>query len=105
MGQNKKIASAACWIALACLVVPMAGSYFFDDMFSTLSQIFRHPEDLALGWDSAMYGFYAGGYSFLCVWGGLVICGVLLDMYGVRLVGSIFVGLMVLGAGTVSFIS
>lgn len=102
MEQNKKIASAACWIALACLVVPMAGSYFFDDMFSTLSQIFRHPEDLALGWDSAMYGFYAGGYSFLCVWGGLVICGVLLDMYGVRLVGSIFVGLMVLGAGTVT---
>ena len=102
--DNKKIlGKTACWIALACLVVPMAGSYFFDDMFSTLSQIFRHPEDLALGWDSAMYGFYAGGYSFLCVWGGLVVCGVLLDMYGVRLVGSIFVSLMVLGAGLVTF--
>lgn len=101
--RKKILGKTACWIALACLVVPMAGSYFFDDMFSTLSQIFRHPEDLALGWDSAMYGFYAGGYSFLCVWGGLVICGVLLDMYGVRLVGSIFVGLMVLGAGLVTF--
>ncbi|MBR0240744.1 MAG: MFS transporter [Bacteroidales bacterium] len=91
------------WAALACLVVPMFGSYFFDDMFSTLSQIFSHPESLELGWDSTQYGFYAGGYSFLCVWGGLVVCGVLLDLYGVRLVGSIFVGLMVLGAGLVTY--
>lgn len=93
----------ACWIALACLVVPMFASYFFDDMFSTLSQIFRNPEMLQLGWDSEAYGIYAGGYSFLCVWGGLVICGILLDIYGVRLIGSVFVGLMVLGAGLVTW--
>lgn len=94
---------SACWIALVCLMVPMFASYFFDDMFSTLSQIFQHPECLELGWDSAAYGFYAGGYSFLCVCGGLIVCGILLDIFGVKLVGSIFVGLMALGAGIVYF--
>ena len=66
-------------VALLCLMVPMFASYFFDDMFSTLSQIFQHPECLELGWDSADYGFYAGGYSFLCVCGGLIVCGILLE--------------------------
>lgn len=88
-------------VALVCLMVPMFASYFFDDAFSTLSQIFQHPESLELGWDSADYGFYAGGYSFLCVCGGLIICGILLDVFGVRIIGSVFVGLMAVGAAIV----
>ncbi|MCR5710261.1 MAG: MFS transporter [Bacteroidales bacterium] len=97
-----KASKIACWLALACLVVPMFGSYFFDDMFSTVSQIFRNPEMLQLGWNSQQFGFYAGGYSFLCVWGGLIICGILLDRFGVRLIGSVFVGMMVVGAAVVT---
>lgn len=100
--DTERIRTASRWLALACLVVPMFGSYFFDDMFSSLSQLFRAPEMLELGWDSADYGFYAGGYSFLCVWGGLIICGMLLDKWGVRITGSIFVGLMTAGAATVT---
>ena len=92
----------ACWLALACLVVHMFASYFFDDMFSSLSELFKNPESLQLGWNMADYGFYSSGYSFLCIWGGLIICGVLLDKFGVRLVGSIFVGLMAAGAAIVT---
>lgn len=96
--KTLKESKSACWIAWACLVIPMFGSYFFDDMFSTISHIFQNPESLALGWNSQDYGFYAGGYSFLCVWGGLIVCGMLLDKWGVRVTGSIFVGMMTLGA-------
>jgi len=99
--KTLKESKSACWIAWACLVVPMFASYFFDDMFSTISHIFKNPEMLELGWNTMDYGFYAGGYSFLCVWGGLIVCGMLLDKWGVRVTGSIFVGLMAAGAALV----
>lgn len=89
------------WIALACLVVPMFGSYFFDDMFSSISQLFSDPSRTQLGWDAAGYGLYTSGYSVLCVFGGLIVCGMLLDKWGVRITGSIFVGMMAAGAALV----
>ncbi len=93
----------ACWLALACLVVPMFASYFFDDMFSSISDLFSDPSKLDLGWSTADYGLYSGGYSFLCILGGLIIGGILLDKYGVRKMGSVFVGMMVGGAALVTY--
>ena len=101
--MTAKSAKISCWIALACLVVPMFASYFFDDMFSTISYLFEDPARTQLGWDAAGYGLYASGYSVLCVFGGLVICGILLDKWGVRITGSIFVGMMAAGAATVLY--
>lgn len=102
MTVNKKgIGKWTCWLALACLVVPMFGSYFFDDMFSSISFLFSDPSQLQLGWDSAGYGLYTSGYSVLCVFGGLIVCGMLLDKWGVRITGSIFVGMMTAGAALV----
>ena len=96
--EVKRRYSRLAWVALACLVVPMFASYFFDDMFSTISYLFEDPSRTALGWDAAGYGLYTSGYSVLCVFGGLVICGILLDKWGVRITGSIFVGMMAAGA-------
>ena len=96
-------AKTACWVALACLVVPMFASYFFDDMFSTISYLFEDPARTQLGWDAVGYGLYTSGYSVLCVFGGLVVCGILLDKWGVRVTGSIFVGMMAAGAATVLY--
>ena len=103
MNRTKRISASTCWVALLCLVIPMFGSYFFDDIFSSVSQLFSHPELLELGWSQTDYGFYASGYSVLCVAGGLIICGILLDMYGVRIVGSVFVGMMTVGAALIYF--
>ena len=101
--MSSKAGKYACWIALACLVVPMFASYFFDDMFSTISYLFEDPARTQLGWDAVGYGLYTSGYSVLCVFGGLVVCGILLDKWGVRITGSIFVGMMVAGAATVLY--
>ncbi|MCK9625108.1 MAG: MFS transporter [Bacteroidales bacterium] len=93
-----KDSKKARWIVLLCLSIPMFASYFFDDLFSTISVIFKNPEILDLAWSSSDYGLYGGAYSLLCVWGGLIICGMLLDKWGVRFTGSLFVGLMVGGS-------
>ena len=79
----------------------MFASYYFDDMFSSISYLFEDPSLTELGWDAAGYGLYASGYSVLCVFGGLVLGGILLDKWGVRFSGSIFVLMMAGGAGLV----
>ncbi|MBQ0096783.1 MAG: hypothetical protein KBS53_03920, partial [Bacteroidales bacterium] len=94
MDKRKK---TICWIALACLVVPMFASYFFDDMFSSVSQLFKTPDILELGWDSRDLGNFIGDYSLLCVCGGLIVGGVLLDIFGIRIMGSVFMVMMCLG--------
>ena len=86
------------WLVLACLVVPMFASYFFDDMFSSVSHLFGDPARLQLGWNSRDLGNFIGDYSLLCVCGGLIIGGILLDVFGIRIMGSVFIGMMALGA-------
>jgi len=94
-GSNKRSLRIA---VLCCLVVPMAASYFFDDMFSSVSHLFQHPDMLELGWNSKNLGDFIGDYSLLCVFGGLIVGGILLDIFGIRLMGTIFVGMMTIGA-------
>ncbi|MCQ2150782.1 MAG: MFS transporter [Bacteroidales bacterium] len=101
--RKNTISNVVRWAALACLVVPMFGSYFFDDMFSTVSHLFKTPEILELGWNSADLGNFIGDYSLLCVCGGLIIGGILLDIFGIRIMGSVFVGMMVGGAALAYF--
>ena len=55
----------AAWFALACLVVPMFASYYFDDMFSSICYRLENPSLPALGRDAAAYGLRTSGYSVL----------------------------------------
>ncbi|MBR5076489.1 MAG: MFS transporter [Bacteroidales bacterium] len=101
--SKRSLGRSACWIALACLVVPMFASYFFDDMFSSISYLFQDPNLTELRWNENDYGKYTSGYSVLCIFGGLALFGILLDKWGVRLAGTLYVGMMVLGAGLVTY--
>ena len=49
------------------------------------------------------YGRYTSGYSVLCIIGGLALFGILLDKWGVRVAGTLYVGMMVAGAGIVTW--
>ena len=100
---KKALSRGACWIALACLVVPMFASYYFDDMFSSISYLFQDPGLTDLHWDENAYGRYTSGYSVLCIFGGLALFGMLLDKWGVRVAGTLYVGMMVAGAGIVTW--
>ena len=102
MGR-KALGKWACWIALLCLVVPMFASYYFDDMFSSISYLFTDDYQTQLGWEEDDYGQYASGYSVLCIFGGLALFGLMLDKWGVRVAGTLYVGMMVAGAGLVTW--
>ena len=99
----KKFYRSAAWIALACLVVPMFASYYFDDMFSSISYLFQDPNMTELHWNEVDYGKYTSGYSVLCIFGGLALFGILLDKWGVRVAGTLYVGMMILGAAFVTY--
>ncbi|MBQ0005866.1 MAG: MFS transporter [Alistipes sp.] len=101
MNNKRKIGIR--WIVLLCLALPMFASYFFDDIFSTVSHLFQTPELLELNWNMGDYGHYKSAYSLLCVFGGLVFCGILLDKWGVRVTGSVFVGMMLVGAALIRY--
>jgi MFS family permease len=68
-----------------------------------VSQVFDNPELLELNWNFEDYGSYGSAYSSLCVFGGLIICGMLLDKWGVRFTGTLFVILMVGGSMIVTY--
>jgi MFS family permease len=87
--------TSARWIVLIFIAITMYAAYFFAEVFPPISPFIK---DSLLGWSDAEYGTYSGAYSLLCVWGGLIVCGALLDKWGTRVTGMIFVTSMVAGA-------
>jgi MFS family permease len=85
------------WGALLIVAFTMMAAYYVNDVVAPLKSLL---EDTAvgLGWDSAEFGWYTGGYSALnvfllmLIWGGLI-----LDRFGIRFTGRLATILMVLG--------
>lgn len=83
------------WLILLLVSITMAASYYFYDMLAPIkSELQKH-----LGITSAHYGFIMFTYSipngFLLL---AALGGMILDRFGIRRTGSLFVVLMTLGA-------
>lgn len=91
---------SARWIVLLLIAFTMYAAYFFSDVFSPVKDALTASR---LQWDNVEYGQFAGSYSLLCVFGGLIVCGMFLDMWGVRITGTLFVSLMLVGAAIVAY--
>ena len=83
------------WTALVLIALMMFFAYLFADILSPLKSTL----EATRGWDSAIFGTYAGGEYFLNVFCFfLIFAGIILDKMGVRFTGILSASLMVIGA-------
>lgn len=93
--QSLRDSSTARWIALLFVSLTLLAGYFFADLMSPLQDMIVKNKDL--GWDNAVYGTVTGAYSWLVVMGFLILGGIFLDKSGIRLTGTLFTILMIIG--------
>jgi MFS family permease len=91
---------AARWGIMLLVSLAMATNYYFYDALSPLKDLMHSK----LGFSSADYGLFMGAYSWPNVFLAMaVIGGVILDKIGIRITGSLFILLQVLGAGITAY--
>lgn len=83
------------WTVLILVASMMFFAYMFVDILSPLASLL----DSTLGWDQGVFGTYASAEYILCVFGFLILAGIILDKMGVRFTGLLSASLMVIGAG------
>ena len=91
---------AARWGVMLLVSFAMATNYYFYDALSPLKDLMHSK----LGFSSSDYGLFMGAYSWPNVFLAMaVIGGIVLDKIGIRITGSIFILLQVLGAGITAY--
>lgn len=88
------------WTVLVLVASMMFFAYLFMDVMSPLKSLVESTK----GWTSGNYGTYAAAEYILCVFGFLMLAGIILDKLGARFTGLLSASLMVIGAG-VKFIA
>lgn len=83
------------WTVLILVASMMFFAYMFVDILSPLASLLGD----TLGWDQGVFGTYASAEYILCVFGFLILAGIILDKMGVRFTGLLSASLMVIGAG------
>ncbi len=87
--------AAARWTALGIVAFTMFTGYLFTEILSPLKPYV----ETQLGWTPADFGAVTGGYGLFNVFfGALIIVGIALDRFGVRISTILSASIMVIGA-------
>ncbi len=98
--QLLKNSPLARWGVMILVSLSMATNYYFYDALSPLKDLMT----VNLGFSSSDYGFFVSAYSIPNVFLAMaVIGGIILDKIGIRLTGSLFIFLMVLGSALTAY--
>jgi len=88
------------WAIMLLVSIAMATNYYFYDALSPLKDLMHSK----LGFTSTDYGIFKSAYSWANVFLAMAIVGgVILDKIGIRITGTIFILLQVLGAGITAY--
>ncbi|MBE9468565.1 MAG: MFS transporter [Bacteroidetes bacterium] len=81
------------WTALILISIVMFSSYYFYDVYSAIKEALQNQAGLS----NTEYGSMYGAYSFLNAFGMAFIGGMLLDKWGIRKTGIIFLSFLLIG--------
>ncbi len=81
------------WGALILISIIMFSSYYFYDVYSAIKDTLQSETGIS----NTDYGKFYGAYSFLNAFGMAFIGGMILDRWGIRKTGSLFISFLFLG--------
>lgn len=81
------------WSAIVLISIVMFSSYYFYDLYSAIKSTLQ----LETGLSNSEYGIMYGSYSFLNAFGMAVFGGIILDRWGIRKTGTIFISILTVG--------
>ncbi|MFZ0391931.1 MAG: MFS transporter [Calditrichia bacterium] len=81
------------WIALILISLVMFSSYYFYDVYSAIKSLLQ----AETGFSNSDYGAMYGAYSLLNAFGMAFLGGIILDRWGIRKTGSVFIGFLTVG--------
>ena len=89
------------WIVLVLLSALMFATYWFQDFFSGLKGLMESE----LGFTSEEFGRLIGLTTIANMFGMIIVGGIVLDKWGIRLAGIVFGGLAAVGGGITAMAS
>lgn len=101
MNSTLRDKAAVRWLVLVLISGLMFATYWFQDFFSGLKGMMQDQ----MGFTSEEFGRLIGMTTIANVFGMIIIGGMILDKWGIRLAGTVFGGLATLGAAIVAMAS